>query len=385
MKTLLFLTFLLLANLAFAQTTVRGKFADENTLEAIPFATFAILKATDTLNFVATGTTDINGEFSAALTKNGSYQITLRCVGKATIVQMFEAHGNTADLGVIYTQDVDNQYGEVVIQAKKTRIVNEQGKTKYNADADPTQASSSVLEMIRKIPGLIVDGNDNISINSKNSFIVEVNGRKNLTITANASKSLKAMPASSVKSIEIITEPGAKYDAEGVGAVINLITDRKKSFDNTSGSLGFEVADRNKEANGTFCMQKKNFSASVSGWLDYSNDQISWQSIKTYQDGNQISQNIDDFETYTDDSHTMQYGFNVDLSYEFDTLNLLSVSASTYISSDKSYGDEIFRMTGAIFDQDYTYKMFDDYNERMFRIVLALIINTFFIITRIKF
>ncbi|MBR4266772.1 MAG: TonB-dependent receptor [Bacteroidales bacterium] len=367
MKFLLFLFAFVIAytNVVVAQTLVKGKFLDENTLEIIPYATFAIVKECDSLHYVSSGTTNENGQFSAIISQKGIFKVTLRYVGKATIIQSFEIHNNNiVDLGIIYTHDVDNMYGEVVVKAQKTRIINEPGKTKYNVDADPTQNSSSVLELLRKIPGVIVDGNDNITISGKKSFVIEINGRKNLAFTFNAVKSLKAMPATSIKSIEVITEPGAKYDAEGVGAIINLITEKKKKIDNTSSSFGFEIANKERQFNSSFCIQKNNFSAAVNGWLNYTNDEISWQNIKTYYDNKTVIQNINEFEVYSDDSHTTQYGFNVDMSYEFDTLNLLSVSMNTYVSNDNSYGDEIFRMTGSVFDREYIYNMFDDYNEK---------------------
>lgn len=358
MKFLLFLFAFVIAytNVVVAQTLVKGKFLDENTLEIIPYATFAIVKECDSLHYVSSGTTNENGQFSAIISQKGIFKVTLRYVGKATIIQSFEIHNNNiVDLGIIYTHDVDNMYGEVVVKAQKTRIINEPGKTKYNVDADPTQNSSSVLELLRKIPGVIVDGNDNITISGKKSFVIEINGRKNLAFTFNAVKSLKAMPATSIKSIEVITEPGAKYDAEGVGAIINLITEKKKKIDNTSSSFGFEIANKERQFNSSFCIQKNNFSAAVNGWLNYTNDEISWQNIKTYYDNKTVIQNINEFEVYSDDSHTTQYGFNVDMSYEFDTLNLLSVSMNTYVSNDNSYGDEIFRMTGSVFDREYIY------------------------------
>ena len=115
----------------------------------------------------------------------------------------------------------------VTVVAKKPPVKSELDKMTYDVESDPEAQANSVLEMLRKVPMVTVDGQDNIMVNNSSSFKVYVNGKPNNMMSNNPSEVLKNMPANSVKKIEIITNPGPKYDAEGVGGIINIITTGK--------------------------------------------------------------------------------------------------------------------------------------------------------------
>ena len=89
---------------------------------------------------------------------------------------------------------------------------------------DPDSKSNSVLEMLRKVPLVTVDGEDNIKVNGSSSFKIHVNGKPNNMMSNNPKEVLKSMPANTIKYIEVITSPGAKYDAEGIGGILNIVT-----------------------------------------------------------------------------------------------------------------------------------------------------------------
>ena len=93
--------------------------------------------------------------------------------------------------------------------------------------------------MLRKVPMVTVDGNDNITVNGSSSFKVYVDGKPNVMMSSNPSAIFKNMPASAVKNIEVITNPGVKYDAEGVGGVLNLVMDK------TTGQAAADVSGYN--------------------------------------------------------------------------------------------------------------------------------------------
>lgn len=97
-------------------------------------------------------------------------------------------------------------------------------KIEYDIESDPDSKSNSIIEMLRKVPLVTVDGEDNVTVNGSSSFKVYVNGRPNNMMTKNPKEVLKSMPANSIKKIEVITDPGPKYDAEGVGGILNIVT-----------------------------------------------------------------------------------------------------------------------------------------------------------------
>ena len=115
----------------------------------------------------------------------------------------------------------------VEIVKQKALVKSDIDKITYNIEDDPDSKSNSTLEMLRKVPMVTVDGEDKIQVNGSSSFKIYVNSKPNQMMSNNPSEVLKSMPASSIKRIEVITNPGPKYDAEGVGGILNIITHSK--------------------------------------------------------------------------------------------------------------------------------------------------------------
>ncbi len=126
---------------------------------------------------------------------------------------------------------------DFVVTAKKEVIKSDGSKLTYDLQEDDSSKGQSLLDALRKVPMVAVDGQSNITINGSTNFKIYVNGKEDRMLEANYSQVFKAMPAESVSKIEVITEPGAQYDAEGVGGILNLITEHSQKHDGYSGSL----------------------------------------------------------------------------------------------------------------------------------------------------
>ncbi|MCF0209088.1 MAG: hypothetical protein HUK07_06520, partial [Bacteroidaceae bacterium] len=124
---------------------------------------------------------------------------------------------------------------EVVVQSQRKLISNQVDRVSYDVKADEESKTSTILQMLRKVPMVSVDADGTIKINGSSSFVIFKNGKPNKTMQTNSKDVLGAIPASSIKKIEVITEPGAKYDAEGIGAILNIVTDKAV---NTNGIMG---------------------------------------------------------------------------------------------------------------------------------------------------
>ncbi|MEJ7671758.1 MAG: TonB-dependent receptor plug domain-containing protein [Chitinophagaceae bacterium] len=97
----------------------------------------------------------------------------------------------------------------------------------YNVQNDPTAKTQSVTELLRKIPFVSVDGQGNVLLNGQKNFKVLLNGKETAMFSQNIKEALKGFPGSLVSKIEVITSPSAKYDGEGMGGIINIITLKK--------------------------------------------------------------------------------------------------------------------------------------------------------------
>lgn len=116
----------------------------------------------------------------------------------------------------------DQLLDDVEIVAQKPLIKMDTDKVTYDVTQDPDAKASTILDLLRKVPMVTVDGQDNITVNGSSNFKVYVDGKPNMMFAANPSQIFKAMPATMAKNIEVITNPGAKYDAEGSGGILNI-------------------------------------------------------------------------------------------------------------------------------------------------------------------
>lgn len=207
-----------------AQTNVRGTVLDSLSREPEAGAVIQFLKAGGEKP-EAYSVTDSLGRFSRVFERHGDYVLLLQNMGRKTVSKAFNINGQSElDLGEFLLQDDAQALRSASVQAMKTLVKLDVGKLTYKVEEDPDSKTGTVLDMLRKVPMVTVDGQDNITVNGSSNFKVYVDGKPNQMLSSNPSQILKVMPASAVKGIEVITNPGAKYDAEGTGGVLNLVT-----------------------------------------------------------------------------------------------------------------------------------------------------------------
>ena len=330
-SAMLMLMVALLATSAFTvqaqNCSVRGLVVDSLTLEGEPSATLRVLKqpqtqAVDTVP-VALGVTDMQGRFALPLKRQGAYLLVVTSVGRNPIVRPFRVSSATpqADLGTLRISEASEMLKGVEIVAQKPLVKMDVDELSYSVADDPDSKTNTVIDMLRKVPLVTVDGEDNIKVNGSGSFQVFVNGKPNPMISANPSQILKAMPAHMVKSISVITNPGAKYDAEGVGGVLNIVLIGDESMEGYSLNLNAIGGTRN-QGGGLYAMiQKGKLTLSTSsnaihvGIKDCDNEVVQENS-----DGSRMA-NLGSANT-----HVQAMFGNFGATYEIDTLNTLSAS-----------------------------------------------------------
>lgn len=144
---------------------------------------------------------------------------------------------------------VSIELDDLVVTAKKDIIKSDGAKLTYSMQEDESSKGLSLLDALRKIPMVTVDGQDNIRINGQSNFKIYINGREDPMVEANYQRIFKSMPAESVVDVEVITEPGAQYDAEGTGGILNIITETKSKRQGYNGNIGMSYGVRQAAAN----------------------------------------------------------------------------------------------------------------------------------------
>ena len=221
-----FIVISLLLGLISEAATVKGRLFNPNFNEGEPFATIRVYKLHE---FKPQNTliTDENGEFAIEIDQEGSYMLEFSAIGKEPVFKEIQiSPDQILDLENIIMKDDVKNLNELFVTAQRPLVEMKTDEMTYNVSSDNDSKTYTLLEMLRKVPMVSVDGEDNISVNGSSAFQVYVDGKPSLLFSGNPSQIFKAMPASSVQKIEVITNPGAKYDAEGVGGVLNLVMNK---------------------------------------------------------------------------------------------------------------------------------------------------------------
>lgn len=309
--------------------TITGVVADSVTHEGEPYATLTIARADSAANPLKQALTDIKGRFSISSSGTGSYLLMVRSMGRKPMQRAYtvDATTRTIDLGTLLLQDGGNQLETVEVVAYKPLVKADVDKIAYSVEDDPEANTNTVIEMLKKVPMVTVDGQDNIRVNGNSSFKIYVNGKPNNMMTKNPKEVLKSMPASSIKKIEVITNPGPKYDAEGVGGILNIVTEGK-------GPEGYNAtfsgrANNSSYGGGLYATVKQ---GKLTMSVNYNASSNHSPKGYTYSDRSQIgtdgtvtSSTVAD--GYTK-GHSLWQGGDVEASYEIDTLRLITGSFS---------------------------------------------------------
>ena len=226
----------------------------------------------------------------------------------------------------------------VVIKAQKQLIKQEIDRIAYDVQSDEESKTQTVIDMLRKVPMVTVDGQDNILVKGNSSFKVYKNGHLDPSLTKNAKEVLKAMPATMVKRIEVITDPGAREDAEGVDAILNIVMVNGSKMQGMTGVVSASYTSLNHP----------NFYTSLTGQMgklllsvDYGfskmTDKNSYNRTevdRTYLNtGNRMLSNSES--SNPGDIHYT----NLNASYDIDSLNLISASFGGYFYKLNVQGD----------------------------------------------
>ena len=226
----------------------------------------------------------------------------------------------------------------IVIKAQKQLIKQEIDRIAYDVQSDEESKTQTVIDMLRKVPMVTVDGQDNILVKGNSSFKVYKNGHLDPSLTKNAKEVLKAMPATMVKRIEVITDPGAREDAEGVDAILNIVMVNGSKMQGMTGVVSASYTSLNHP----------NFYTSLTGQMgklllsvDYGFSKMTYKNSynrtevdRTYLNtGNRMLSNSES--SNPGDIHYT----NLNASYDIDSLNLISASFGGYFYKLNVQGD----------------------------------------------
>jgi hypothetical protein len=304
--------------------TITGTVIDSLNNTPLAYASVAILNSEDVS---LTGVlTDAKGKFKLQFKAPEEYKISISYLGYSSFDKSIRTadYGTTINLGTIYLMEGVN-IESVNVVAAKPLVTADAEKLTYSVEADPESDTSSLVDIMRKVPQLSVDADGNVQLNGQSDFKVLVNGRSSTMMESNFTDIIKSMPANAVKDIEVITNPSTKYEAEGVGGIINIITNRNQTMNGYSGRLGLTVSNP-ESYNGSayISAQFGKFSFSANGNVGWSRSKSTGFTRTDYLQNNSFMES-----NSNGISKGLQRFISLEASYEIDSLNLLTLSLMT--------------------------------------------------------
>ncbi len=229
---------------------ITGELVDSLTNQTLEYASIAIFKpkAKKAINGTMSET---DGKFKVSEMPLGTYEVRITFIGyrPQTISGVELTPKNPdADLGQVMLVPIAVQLDEVEITSERAIIENKVDKIVYNAEQDITTVGGSAEDVLRKVPLLSVDINGNVSLRGNSNIQILMNGKPSGMFANNVADAIKMIPADEIKSVEVITTPGAKYDGEGSGGIINIIT-KKKNISGIAGNFTGSLGNINNRAN----------------------------------------------------------------------------------------------------------------------------------------
>lgn len=330
MKYFLIIFLLILYSVSMSQVrdTLRCKIVDSSSSLPIANGKAYIIQKADTLS----ANTIINGFFFITcpeLLKPVTYLVIVSDgyqENKQTVDSAFCTTDLLREIKLVpHAKVLEN----IVIQSKPTLIRQDIDKITYNVQQDPESKSISVLEMMRKLPFVSLTADDNPMLKGNTNFLVLLDGkRSSLFSYNNLREALRAIPASTILRIEIITDPPPRFEGEGFAGVINIIT-LKRINDGYNGSINLNVGNFISGASASLNLRKQKLGVTFFGGTNFERTPFNYIESKTINSLFKIIQN-----GKTKINSTPKYT-NLLVSYEIDTLNLVNLSVGVALTISK--------------------------------------------------
>lgn len=302
---------------------ISGTIADSTTLKPLGYITVSL--KTDENTAIKAALTKMDGSFVFHSLQPLSYFITIISVGyraKTISIDLTDSIDKSADLGTIYISTYINRLNEVLITANKPLIKQEIDRLTYDLQADPDSRGNSVLEMMRKVPFISLDAEENILLKGNSSYRILINGKPSSMVERNPKEILRSMPASTIQKIEVITNPPAKYDAEGLAGIINIIINKKlENGYNGSLNINEKFPAGGPGLGGSFTVKQDKLGVSGYGGASLYNVPQTIASANRNTFGTSFTNLI---QNGTSRSNSKTGYLGTELSFEIDSLNLIT-------------------------------------------------------------
>ena len=318
---------------------ISGQVLDQETNQPVEFANIVLIDPATTKAVDGT-VCDMEGKFTLSKLAEGTYTINVTFIGYETkaIENVTVDKRGEVELPTIKLSTGAKVLNEVVIEGQRSLIEEKVDRTVYNAEQDATTRGGDATDVLKRVPMLSVDLDGNVSMRGNQNITVLINNKPSTITAGSVADALKQIPADQIKSVEVITSPSAKYDAEGSAGIINIIT-KKNTLEGATLNVdaGVGLRGSNLGLNGSYRKGKMGFSLGGFGRAGYNikgsfdNDQYTNGQLNT-QHADTRSNNL--FGRYT-----------LGWDYDINKNNYMAVSIRYGVRNSNSNQDNLLRQT----------------------------------------
>lgn len=245
-----------------ANGKISGRVVDSASGQPVEFASISLATQADDKEIDGMMTDD-KGAFVLNNIAYGTYRLHIFSIGyKATVKNNIIVSKTTLliNVGDIKLASSSSKLNAVIISADKSVIENHIDKMVYNVDKDMTSQTGVAADVLKKIPEVEVDVDGNVELQGNSDVRFLIDGKPSTVFGNNLADVLQSIPASQIQSIEVITSPGAKYEAEGTAGIINIIL-KKSTVQGINGNISFSGGTRLENGSFNLNARKGHFGA----------------------------------------------------------------------------------------------------------------------------
>lgn len=321
---------------------ITGAVIDAETNQPVEFANVALIDP-KTGKPLDGAVCDDKGKFTIAKVAEGTYTLAITFIGYETntINKITIDKKGEVNLGIVKLQTSAKVLNEVVVEGQRQLIEEKVDRTVYNAENDKTTAGGDATDVLKRVPMLSVDLDGNVSMRGNNNITVLINNKPSTITAGSVADALKQIPADQIKSVEVITSPSAKYDAEGSAGIINIIT-KKNTMQGATLNVdtGVGLRGSNLGLNGNYRKGKMGFSLGGFGRASYN--------VKGSFKNNQETNGLLNSQTADTRNNNLFGRYTLGWDYDINKNNYLATSIRYGVRNGNSYQDDLIKTTNNV-------------------------------------
>ena len=325
---------------------ISGKIIENNNKTPLEYATVTFKNSTNPKQIFG-GISDSKGDFSIEI-EPGSYDILFEFISfKPYIINQREILTNT-NFGTINLEEDFNQLEEVTIRAERTTVEIKLDKKVYNVGKDLMVKGGTVSDILDNIPSVTVDIEGNISLRGNENVKVLIDGRPSNAI--NIAEALRLIPADAIDRVEVITNPSARYDAEGGGGLLNIILKKGKNQGFNGSFIANTAYPETYGLTGTINYKTKHFNIFTTQGLNYRNNPGNAITNSRYLNPDDTTK---DFMNETRDNQRISKAYNG--TFGIDWMFNETTTWTNIVNYRGSYGTNIDNVLQKYYDVGFNY------------------------------